>query len=227
MEKLEKIIQETFKSKIFDNNSKKEFKKYAKKQGLEKSDLNFCIKLAFDLYKKSPESGSDSFLIDWLQDIVNAVNDLKSDIYKVVDVKFSPIHNCSARVIDFIKSAKESLLICVFTISDNDISREILKKYRQGVKVQVISDDQKQFDMGSDIQELANASIPVKVDESRHHMHHKFAIVDGKYLLTGSYNWTRSATEYNQENIIILKDEFAVKSYLNEFQRLWKITVAL
>ena len=37
-------------------------------------------------------------------------------------------------------------------------------------------------------------------------MHHKFAIFDQSILLTGSYNWTRSASEKNEENFIITSD---------------------
>jgi phosphatidylserine/phosphatidylglycerophosphate/cardiolipin synthase-like enzyme len=33
-------------------------------------------------------------------------------------------------------------------------------------------------------------------------MHHKFAVIDNKVVLTGSFNWTRNAAEDNHENII-------------------------
>ena len=52
-------------------------------------------------------------------------------------------------------------------------------------------------------------------------MHHKFFIVDKKLVLTGSYNWTRSAALYNQENVISTDDEFVVEKFLNEFEKLW------
>jgi phosphatidylserine/phosphatidylglycerophosphate/cardiolipin synthase-like enzyme len=52
-------------------------------------------------------------------------------------------------------------------------------------------------------------------------MHHKFMIRDKKALLTGSYNWTRSAERFNQENVLLIQDAGVVQPYQNEFIRLW------
>lgn len=53
-------------------------------------------------------------------------------------------------------------------------------------------------------------------------MHHKFAIIDNEAVLTGSYNWTRSAANYNHENILITHDRDTVLAYCQEFDKLWK-----
>jgi len=52
-------------------------------------------------------------------------------------------------------------------------------------------------------------------------MHHKFAIFDGKLLVTGSYNWTDSAERYNHENVLVLEDPAIINRYQTRFNRLF------
>lgn len=54
------------------------------------------------------------------------------------------------------------------------------------------------------------------------HMHHKFAIVDGKKLITGSLNWTVTAVQSNKENIMVTEEPELVRPYRLEFQKLWE-----
>ena len=72
--------------------------------------------------------------------------------------------------------------------------------------MRIISDDDKQFDEGSDIHALREAGVPLRIDDSPFHMHHKFALVDGAWLLNGSFSWTRSASVNNEENLLVTDD---------------------
>ena len=73
----------------------------------------------------------------------------------------------------------------------------------------VITDNDKSLDLGSDIERLAKAGIAVKMDRTTDHMHHKFMVA-------------RSAAKHNHENILVAKEEDVVKSFLTEFEKLWK-----
>ena len=53
-------------------------------------------------------------------------------------------------------------------------------------------------------------------------MHHKFALADCAVLLTGSYNWTRSAASSNEENFLITGDRRFVDAFARQFEKLWK-----
>ena len=52
-------------------------------------------------------------------------------------------------------------------------------------------------------------------------MHNKFAIIDNRILLTGSYNWTFSANHRNDENLMVIDDPEIIARYQNQFEKLW------
>ncbi|MFW5656997.1 MAG: phospholipase D-like domain-containing protein [Bacteroidota bacterium] len=136
---------------------------------------------------------------------------------------FSPGNECRKAICQEIKQADQSIDICVFTISDNIITHAILDAFHAGIDIRILTDNDKVNDRGSDIHFLAQKGLDIKIDHTRHHMHHKFAVFDNASVLTGSYNWTRSAADFNQENIIISNHQDAVQQFSSEFQRLWRL----
>ena len=139
-----------------------------------------------------------------------------------IQLAFSPGPECRKMILSEIFNSEETIDICVFTISDNQIKDAIISAHHRGIQVRIISDNFKMYDEGSDISELSSEGIEVKVDASEFHMHHKFMVVDAKRLLTGSYNWTRTAELQNSENIIVLEDISISGKFLVEFEKLWE-----
>ena len=120
-----------------------------------------------------------------------------------------------------LSSARSDLKICMFTISDDPIAEAIDTCYDRGVNVRIITDDGKIFDKGSDILPLFKKGINIRIDSDKSLMHHKFVIIDNMKLLTGSYNWTRTGADVNNENMLITTNNKIVRSYKKEFKRLW------
>lgn len=149
-------------------------------------------------------------------------NFFKSPAKLINRAYFSPGNDCLNAIISTIDLAKNNLKICVFTISDDRITDAILKAHRRGVKIMILTDNEKLFDLGSDIRQLAQAGVTIRTDNTKNHMHHKFAIIDNHTLLTGSYNWTRSAAFYNHENVLFTNSKDLVVDFLGEFDRLWQ-----
>jgi phosphatidylserine/phosphatidylglycerophosphate/cardiolipin synthase-like enzyme len=50
-------------------------------------------------------------------------------------------------------------------------------------------------------------------------MHHKVIILDGSIVITGSYNFSASAAEKNDENVLIIHSPEIAATYLEEFER--------
>lgn len=64
--------------------------------------------------------------------------------------------------------------------------------------------------------------IQVRHDQESGYMHHKFAIIDKKVLITGSLNWTTQAIQNNRENVLIVEDKDCVNIFLAEFEKIWE-----
>eukprot|EP01023_Acetabularia_acetabulum_P002357 TRINITY_DN10932_c0_g1_i5.p1 TRINITY_DN10932_c0_g1~~TRINITY_DN10932_c0_g1_i5.p1 ORF type:complete len:192 (-),score=12.66 TRINITY_DN10932_c0_g1_i5:314-889(-) len=135
--------------------------------------------------------------------------------------KFSHTDSNLVHLLHFLRNARSSIDVCVFTITCNDISDALLYAYKRGVRVRVITDDDQATTQGSDAVKLYRDGIQVKTDDSPYHMHHKFCVIDGKILINGSFNWTRQAVLHNQENIVIMNDQRVIKPFQQKFEQMW------
>lgn len=180
----------------------------------------------FSLAKERFNTFKDKAVVEWLEAasilLPEAGAQALAPPAAAAQVYFSPGEECVAAIRSFIKSARHTLDVCVFTVADDRLSAALLVAHQQGVRLRLLTDNDKVLDRGSDVRELHFAGVPVRTDCTTNHMHHKFAIADGQQVLTGSYNWTRSAAQYNLENLLITPDPAIVGRYAAEFERLWE-----
>lgn len=221
MQELIDYLEESVMDNAFSRGDKRGFKEMLKQHDLQKQDFDFLRSKVFDLAMTRANAENYGHVIAWLEEI-NKTLVPRASSQSTEQVFFSPGDDCLNAIQQQLRSAVSTVRICVFTISDDRIAREIKSAHRRGVSVRVLTDNDKSLDMGSDIEELARAGVEVKMDYTKNHMHHKFAVIDKEYLITGSYNWTRSAANYNHENLLLTSDDSVVREYLKEFERLWK-----
>ena len=180
---------------------------------------------AFDLVRERIFAGDAraAELVKWLEGVAKLL-DSGNEAHPEIESRayFSPGVACLEAIRQYVRRARSSLDICVFTVSDDRISSEIVAAHRRGVAVRLITDNDKEEDAGSDVEWLRDAGIPVAVDITSAHMHHKFALIDGDWLLNGSFNWTRSASEKNEENLVASNDPELVRQFRRHFDVLWK-----
>jgi mitochondrial cardiolipin hydrolase len=193
--------------------------------------------VAFEVARSAFADPSSPELIGWLEDVMKVLVPMAPTAHAPGSTPaggedlalFTPGDQCLQHIVQRFHSCRRTADVCVFTITDDRISRAILDAHDRGVKVRVISDNEKWHDLGSDVQQFREAGIPVKVDDVHDHrdprvnghMHHKFAIFDGIRLINGSYNWTRGAADVNYENIVDTADAKLVAAFTEEFTRLW------
>lgn len=222
-EQLRAALQETLDDRRLSRSERKALREVLGEFINSEASQIACHKAAFDMARASIDQVNSSDVLGWLEDVSSVIRQSAAPAEPPTDVEvvFSPGDHCWQRIGSLLKSARHSVDICVFTITDDRITSEILAAHQRRVKVRIVTDNDKSFDKGSDAERLARAGVDICVDRSRHHMHHKFAIFDQTRLLTGSYNWTRSASQHNEENYIVVDDQRLVCEFQKEFDRLW------
>lgn len=188
---------------------------------------------AFALAREAVEDPRAREVLAWLEGVVKLLHPVKPGATAVQaapgaasagsEVLFAPFDDLPARVCRLFASAGHAADLCVFTITDDRLADAILKAHRRGVRVRIISDNDKALDLGSDVRMLAEEGIEVRLDTTAAHMHHKFAVFDDAVLLNGSYNWTRSAAAANNENFVVTSERMLVDSFAKHFEKLWKL----
>ena len=122
-----------------------------------------------------------------------------------VSVCFTPGNHCQRRLVKLLDRAQKNIDVQGYSFTAYPIAKALMRAKRRGVSVRVILDGS-QFQCGqySLSWKLIKAGIPVWVDDTVSIAHNKVMLVDGRWVETGSYNFTRSAEDYNAENMLLL-----------------------
>jgi phosphatidylserine/phosphatidylglycerophosphate/cardiolipin synthase-like enzyme len=139
-----------------------------------------------------------------------------------LETYFSPDDGVVYRIVDLINGAKEKIDLLAFAITSDPISNALLRAAERGIEIRGVVEESQSRGMGSDFSTLIAAGLDVRLDGNRNLMHHKVMIVDSRIVLLGSYNFTRSAEEKNDENTIIVYDPALAEQFLIEFERLYE-----
>lgn len=182
---------------------------------------------AFEIARQTLLGPDAKKAVDWLEDVTGILLQVERPSagesgQKISEVLFSPGDACRLRIQELLRKSQTTVDVCVFTLTDDRIAESVMDTAARGVRTRIISDNDKSLDLGSDMHRLHAAGIQVRIDRTPNHMHHKFAVFDGKIVASGSYNWTRSAADDNEENIVVTNDQKIVGAFHAQFDQLWK-----
>jgi phosphatidylserine/phosphatidylglycerophosphate/cardiolipin synthase-like enzyme len=124
----------------------------------------------------------------------------------VVSVYFSPNGGCTEAIVGALNTAKTSILVQAYSFTSAPIAKALVDAYKRHVDVQVILDKSQRTERYSGATFLANESIPVFIDAAHKIAHNKVMVVDGKTVITGSFNFTKAAEEGNAENLLVISN---------------------
>ncbi|MFN7684824.1 MAG: phospholipase D-like domain-containing protein [Oligoflexia bacterium] len=137
-----------------------------------------------------------------------------------VDTCFSPDEACDEKLASLIASAKKSVDVAVFDINLDQVVHQILVQSRR-IAVRVLVDKRQSRGQHSLVPVLIKGGARVRTGYQRGIMHHKFVIVDGTRLMTGSFNFTNGAAFKNQENQLYINLPKILERYNNRFEKSW------
>lgn len=127
------------------------------------------------------------------------------------------------QLIKIINSSEKNLDIAIYSLTDKQVCSAIIQAHKRGVAVRLISDREQssgQYQKAI-IKQIHNAGIPVKIDTHTGIMHLKVTIADQKTATTGSFNYTKSAEESNDEVFVVINDEKTAQDFEAQFNRMW------
>ena len=138
------------------------------------------------------------------------------------EVAFSPRGQSLQLVLKTIQSAQKSIRVAAYSFTSKPVATALVDAKKRGVDVKVVADQKANSGRYTAVTFVANQGIPVRLNGNYPIMHHKFILVDGIHLQTGSFNYSAAAASKNAENVLVLHDmPVMVEKYQAEWEQLW------
>ena len=135
---------------------------------------------------------------------------------------FSPEDDMEQAIVDEIARATNSIYIMAFGMSDDEIFVALSNKVAAGVGVYALFDTELARQKSSLSLPLRVAGATVRISSNNGQMHHKVMVIDQSVVITGSANFSRSAFEGNDENVLIFTCPPLARAFTREFARCWQ-----
>ena len=164
-----------------------------------------------------------------------------------VDVLFSPHpkrnqgHGLN-RLAKQLNKARQRIDMALFVFSAQQLTNVLREQIEQGVEIRLVADPGFASRPFSEVLDLLGVTLPdhtCKVEASNQpldqalegigtprlargdKLHHKFAVIDNKAVITGSFNWSPSAAHTNDETLLVIHSPQLAKHFTREMDRLW------
>lgn len=142
-----------------------------------------------------------------------------------------------------LSGAKHRVDLALFVFSDQYISYVLEARHHQGVSVRALIDSGflfRNYSEGLDMMGVALPDERCRIEAGNHPwgeaiatvgtpnlpagdmLHHKFAVVDGTTVMTGSQNWSAAANHSNDENVLVIHNATVAAHFEREFERLYR-----
>ncbi len=139
-----------------------------------------------------------------------------------VEAYFPPGDSPRRTLLRLIGQAEERIDLAMFYYTDEAIHQALGSALVRGVRVRAIFDGRgfENFTI-SKMDELIGLGAGA-VDASPGLIHHKYAVIDHKMVVSGSANWTRSGMDYNDEDLVVIRSPEIAIHYEKNFEGLYE-----
>jgi len=137
-----------------------------------------------------------------------------------LDIYFSPDDGVLKALVPLLESAQKSIFFLAYSFTSNQLGDIVREKAAAGLTIAgVMDEEQVKSNQGTEFDPFRQADLDVRIDGIKGLMHHKVFIIDQKIVAFGSYNFSQSAEERNDENLIIVYNPAIAQQFVQEFER--------
>lgn len=139
-----------------------------------------------------------------------------------ISVHFSPQDKViTKQIIPLINNSTKYIYIPVFVITHKDFNTALVDARQRGVDVKIIVDATSAGSKYSSVKYLRDNNIKIKTENRAGKMHMKSIIIDDKFCVICSMNFTKSGENYNDENVLIIENPSLAKAFKEKFLYFW------
>lgn len=136
-----------------------------------------------------------------------------------IRVYFTPGDSAEMAIVDQLVNAKESILVQAYSFTNPAIAAALADAQSRGVNVVILLDKSHRTQRYSAADFTAKSGITTLIDDRHAIAHNKIMIIDGRVVVTGSYNFTKAAEKNNAENLVIIESGAVADKFHNNWQK--------
>ncbi|WP_413314450.1 phospholipase D-like domain-containing protein [Prochlorococcus sp. MIT 0703] len=142
-----------------------------------------------------------------------------------------------------IEASKQSIDMALFIFSAQGLVNKLWEQVQSDVKIRLITDPGFASRSYSEVLDLLAVALPdhrCKLEVGNKpleiplegvgtprlangdKLHHKFAVIDNKTVITGSFNWSPAAAHTNDETLLVIHAPLLAKHFTREMNRMWR-----
>ena len=138
-----------------------------------------------------------------------------------ISVFFAAEDGVLGHIIPYVENAQSSVRFLAFSFTDYPLAKAMIDRAAAGVDVAGVFEKVGSETEFAELRTLHCAGVPVRQDGNPSFLHHKLIVVDERFVITGSLNYSTNAEESNDENVIIVDNPEIAALYIQEFERDW------